>query len=72
MFESMILRLQNRNPLNMCFFFPINPNELEVVIINGEFKFKMREIKLKLPVIFESGCDACVFNFGAKKKIINF
>jgi hypothetical protein len=70
--DSMILRLQERNPLNMCHFFPINPNELEVVIIGGEYKFKIRQQKLSLPVIFENGCDACVFNFGEKKKVPHF
>ncbi len=72
--HQMVLRLQKKNPLTMCYFFPINPNELEVVFVEGTFKFKIRECKLNLPVIFESGCDACIWNFQfyPDKKIPHF
>ena len=57
--NSMILRLQKRNPLNMCCFFPIDPNELKVVLIDNKLMFKIRQTKLNLPVIFDSNCNIC-------------
>ncbi len=70
--ENFYIRMQKRNPLGLCAFYPIDIRKIELIEVNNKIFFIKREKLLDLPHFFKSSCLHCVsmFIYGKYEKYI--
>lgn len=63
------ISLQNRNPLGICAFFPIDSRKIELIKVKKQLLFKKREKTLDIHHFFETSCPQCISMFMTLKYI---
>lgn len=70
--NNFFLNLQKNNPLNLCWFYPVDPRKYVLICKDEKLYFMKRKEKLDLVCLFKPTCLYCISMFISMKFIPHF